>query len=443
MKKASVSRIEQDMKHLVETVGLRLAGSAGDRAAMEYIADRFAMAADETAIEEFPVICRDVKTEVLEIKLGGKWVEFPASLFGSAPGTHGKTLSGDIVFFAPESDFQRPDLSFLTGKAVVFWGTHIEKPVYYKRLMDAKPAFLLMTDTRYPAGVPLADGLFPAYVREFGAIPTMNVAFLDVVRWFDEKASAARLKITGGLRPSVSGNVVATLYGSDPDAGILYAGGHHDTQAGSAGADDNAMGVVTMLEIARVLAKEPRRRTIKLISFGAEEQLSVGSAEFVRKHRKEVETQGRFMVNVDSASSKVGWNNILFQSDVRAEKLFETIAHRQDYYYRTGHELCPYGDHFPFCAAGVPALWFLRENCATGRYFHHRPDDDLSKVSYEIMAQVVNVTAEFLLTAANAPRLPFAGKMPEKVRAATEKCWRDLFGGWKGLKPMPANLLEK
>ena len=149
------------------------------------------------------------------------------------------------------------------------------------------------------------------------------------------------------------------------------------------------------------------------------------------------------MVNVDSASSKVGWNNILFQSDARAEKLFEEIAHRQDYYYRTGHELCPYGDHFPFCAAGVPALWFLRENCATGRYFHHRPDDDLSKVSYEIMAQVVDVTAEFLLTAANAPRLPFAGKMPEKFRAATEKCWRDLFGGWKGLKPMPSNLLEK
>ncbi len=85
MKKASVSRIRKDMTHLVEKVGLRLAGSAGDRAAMEYIADQFALAADECSIEEFPVICRDVKSEVLEIRIGGKWQKFPASLFGSAP----------------------------------------------------------------------------------------------------------------------------------------------------------------------------------------------------------------------------------------------------------------------------------------------------------------------------------------------------------------------
>ena len=443
MQKASVSRIKKDMTHLVEKIGLRLAGSAGDRAAMEYIADQFALYADECVIEEFPVTCRDVKTEVLEIRIGGKWQQFPASLFGSAPGTFGKTLSGKIVYFAPQTDFQREDLSYLEGKVVVFWGTHIEKPDDYRRLLEAKPAFLLMTDTRYPAGYALADGLFPAYVRKYGAIPTMNVAYLDVVRWFDEKATDARLKITGGLRPSTSGNVVATLYGSDQDAGILYIGGHHDTQAGSVGADDNAMGVCTAMETLRLLAKEPRKRTIKFISFGAEEQLSVGSAEYVRKHRKEVSEQGKFMVNVDSASSKVGWNYIMWQCDTRARKLLTEIAHKQDYYFVENTNLCPYGDHFPFCAAGVPAMWYMRENCVTGRYFHHRPDDDLSKVSFDLIARVADISAEFLRTAANAPVLPFAGKLPKEFEASTAKCWRDLFGGWKGLAPMPENLLEK
>lgn len=443
MQKASIARIQKDMTHLVETIGLRLAGSAGDRAAMEYIADQFALYADECAIEEFPVICRDVKSEVLEIKTGGKWQQFPASLFGSAPGTFGKTLSGKLVYFAPETDFQREDLSYLEGKAVVFWGTHIEKPDYYRRLLEAKPAFILMTDTRYPAEFALADGLFPAYVRKFGAIPTMNVAYRDVIQWFDGKSTEARLKVTGGLRPSTSGNVVATLYASDPDAGILYMGGHHDTQAASPGADDNAMGVCSALEACRLLAKLPRKRTIKFISFGAEEQLSVGSAEYVRKHRKEIEAKGKFMVNVDSASSKVGWNYMLWQCDNRARKLLTEIAHQQDYYFKDGTELCPYGDHFPFCAAGLPAFWFMRENCVTGRYFHHRPDDDLSKVSFELIAQVSDISAEFLQKAANAPVLPFAGKLPKEFEASTAKCWKDLFGGWKGFAPMPEDLLEK
>ena len=443
MKKASVSRISKDMTHLVEKVGLRLAGSAGDRAAMEYIADQFALAADECSIEEFPVICRDVKSEILEIRIGGKWQKFPASLFGSAPGTHGKTLSGKIVYFAPQTDFQRADLSYLKDKVVVFWGTHIETPDHYRRLLEAKPAFVLMTDTRYPANCALADGLFPAYVRKYGALPVMNVAYLDVIRWVDEKATDARLKIIGGLRQSTSGNVVATLYGSDPGAGILYMGGHHDTQAGSVGADDNAMGVCTAMETLRLLAEEPRKRTIKFISFGAEEQLSVGSAEYVRKHRREIAVQGKFMVNVDSASSKVGWNTMLWQCDARARKLLTEIAHKQDYYFTESTELCPYGDHFPFCAAGLPAFWFGRENCATGRYFHHRPDDDLTKVSFDLIAQVADISAEFLLKAANAPALPFAGKLPEEFEAATAKCWRDLFGGWKGFAPMPEELLEK
>lgn len=443
MQKASISRIQKDMTHLVETVGLRLAGSAGDRAAMEYIADQFALVADECSIEEFPVICRDVKKEVLELKIKGKWQEFPASLFGSAPGTRGKTLSGKIVFFAPETDFQRKDLSYLKDKAVIFWGTHIETPDCYRRLLEAEPAFVLMTDTRYPAGYALADGLFPAYVRKYGAIPVMNVAYLDVVKWFDENATEARLKVTGGLRPSTSGNVVATLYGSDPDAGILYIGGHHDTQAGSVGADDNAMGVVTAMEVARLLAGEPRKRTIKLISFGAEEQLSVGSAEYVRKHRQEISSKGKFMVNVDSASSKIGWNTMLFQCDSRAKKLLTEIAHGRDYYFTESTGVCPYGDHFPFCAAGVPAFWYLRKNCETGRYFHHRVDDDLSKISYDLIGEIANISAEFLLTAANAPVLPFAGKLPKEFEADTAKCWRDLFGGWKGFAPMPEELLEK
>src|SRR5262249_44179150 len=150
--------------------------------------------------------------------------------------------------------------SSLRGKAVVHLGCHIESREHYRRLIQAEPAFLLFVDVRYPGNTPLADGMFPAYTRAIGARPTVNVAYMDAWRWKVENASRARLAVTGGMQPGTSTNVIADLPASEADASLLYVGAHHDTQAGSPGADDNGSGVSGLLELARVLSQTPRRR---------------------------------------------------------------------------------------------------------------------------------------------------------------------------------------
>lgn len=439
---ARPERIRQDLEHIVNHIGVRLAGSPTDREVIEYIADRFAPVADVTEIEEFPTYMRAVTRERLRIRTGKTWHEYPCSLFSSAPGTRGQAVRADLAVFSPKVDFQRPDLSYLTGKAVICFGSHIESPQDYQRLLAAQPAFLLMTDVRYPADRVTADGLFPSYVRHYGAIPTASVAYLQVCDWLTAGAAEAELLVEGGIRRGSSANVVATLAGADAAAGTIYVGAHHDTQADSVGADDNTSGVVMLLELARLLAPLPRKRTIRFVSFGAEEQLSVGSAAYVRRHRDELARHGKFMFNIDGGATLVGWNTVLFQCPKAAEKLFHTLASEQEFYYRRDEALNPYGDHFPFCAGGVPALWLGRSNCETGRYFHHRPDDDLSKVSVDQIAACVNLAAAFLNRTATAERLPFAGKLPEKLRAETARCFRDLYGGWRGLPPIAPELLE-
>ena len=52
------------------------------------------------------------------------------------------------------------------------------------------------------------------------------------------------------MTPAKSQNVIAELPGSREDAGVLYLGAHHDTQADSVGADDNA----SLLERFQMLA---------------------------------------------------------------------------------------------------------------------------------------------------------------------------------------------
>jgi hypothetical protein len=227
---------------------------------------------------------------------------------------------------------------------------------------------------------------------------------------------------------------VAEFKGSVPGAGILFAGGHHDTQAGTVGADDTGSGVAFILEMARILGKVKHKRTLRLISFGSEEQLSVGSAEYVRKHRSEIEKYGRFMFNVDSSGSVMGWTEINYNG---SEKIIDAITpyfHGRDIYFSSSNDVVPYTDQFPFAACGVPGLWLFRRNCAAGRFFHHRSDEKIDRISTEILSKQVDAGAAFMCDLANSAKFPFKTGIPRKQADTIKKYWKDLFGGWKGSK---------
>jgi hypothetical protein len=427
---ASARRLEDHLRALTCDVGVRLAGSDQEGRAAAYIAEAFRAAGAAVTVETFPVFQRCVDEQSLEVFVNGVWRSFPCSLFSSTPGTAGAVVEAPLVFFEAPTEYARGDLSFLRGKAVVHLGCHIESRDAYRRLMAAEPAFLLFVDIRYPGTTPLADGMFPSYTRDLGAKPTLNVAFMDAWEWKRCGASAARIRVRAESRRSTSQNVVAELPGSGPAAGILYAGGHHDTQADSVGADDNAVGVVALLELARVLAPLPRRRTVRLISFGAEEQLSVGSAEYVRAHRAELEVSGRCMLNIDGGGSLLGWTELNANGPEAMVTAIQEAFRQRDLWLAVGREVIPYTDQFPFAVAGVPGVWLSRRNCTAGRFFHHRPDDDLSRVSCELLAALTGAAADLLAAWSAARTLPFARRIPAAQRKTILAFWEDLYGGW-------------
>ncbi len=424
--------IRRHLEVLTGEVGVRVAGSTAERRAAAYIAAELERRGAAVSIEEFPVRERVVAAQQLEIRTAGAWRRFPCSLLSNAPGTDGRAVEAPLAVIDAATGYQRDDLSGLRGKAVLHLGTHIESADHYRRLMEAGPAFLLFVDVRYPADVATADGMFPAYVHHFGAVPTVSVAYQHAWSWTVEGADAARLRVQGGMRDSTSQNVVGELPGRDPDAGLIYVGAHHDTQADSVGADDNGTGVAAILELAGALANGPRRRTIRFVSFGAEEQLSVGSAMHVRRHRDELAARARFMFNFDTLGSHLGWTTLACNGPEAIAPVFVDALKARGQYVRLTRELIPYADHFPFVAAGVPAAWMGRENCTAGRFFHHRPDDDLTRVSCELVSELAAGVGEALDRLARAETLPFPPHVDEADRPAVDAMWNELFGGWEG-----------
>jgi hypothetical protein len=136
------------------------------------------------------------------------------------------------------------------------------------------------------------------------------------------------------------------------------------------------------------------------------------------------------MYNLDSYGSALGWLQLHVNGHRDFEASFRPHFRAADLYYQTITSVVPYADHFPFAAAGLAVVFHHRLNCNAGRFFHHRPDDDASRVSAEVMARDVSVVATWLDQMATVDTLPFTPGIPEPDRAAIAACWEDLFGGW-------------
>ena len=84
-------------------------------------------------------------------------------------------------------------------------------------------------------------------------------------------------------------NLILKLPGRNPKRRPLLLGAHYDGPLHSPGADDNASGVVALLELARRWALKPPRRPVWLVAFDQEEWGMVGSEALAR----ELKAQGQ------------------------------------------------------------------------------------------------------------------------------------------------------
>lgn len=73
-------------------------------------------------------------------------------------------------------------------------------------------------------------------------------------------------------------NLILRLPGREPKRRPLLVGAHYDGPLHSPGADDNASGLVALLELARRWAADPPRRPVWLVAFDQEEWGMLGSA---------------------------------------------------------------------------------------------------------------------------------------------------------------------
>jgi Zn-dependent M28 family amino/carboxypeptidase len=258
--------------------------------------------------------------------------------------------------------------------------------------------------------------------------PTVTIAYRAA--WEARKSGARRARVRAAvdLQQGASQNVVGEIAGRRPDLPVVLVGAHHDTQCHNTGADDNGSGVVALLELAVLLASARPLRTIRLVSFGAEEQLSVGSACYVAAHKKEMESVG-VALNIDSVASPLG-HHWVFRAGTEGfgRWLLRRLAEEGLDAVEKAAPM-PFADHFPFSVFGVPAVSFIRPNMDNGlRWQHHSVHDQLDNVSIVELSRVVQAVGTLAGELAAKPRWPFTRGLAPEQRAETARLARELFG---------------
>ncbi len=426
----SPERLKHHWSELCERIGERRAGTAGDYAASDYVLRHF-RTAGLSAVHAESFACVSVARAKAEVAIGSgrKLKRVEARVLAGSPATPGTgAVEGELVWVEMPEQADRLLKPSLKGKIVALFGPMPTRADLHRRLVASAPALVVHVDDRLPFEWVKDDGVYPVWVRRFGMPPTVTIPFRSAWELRKSGANRARARVQVRLEQTNSNNAIGEIAGRRPELPLIIIGAHHDTQCNNTGADDNASGVVALLELATLLSAERPLRTVRLISFGAEEQLSVGSAAYAAAHRKEMRGIGA-VFNLDSVTSPLGHHWMLRAGrEAFARTLTKGLAAR-------GLDVIdkpapmPFADHFPFSVFGVPAVTFMRPNMDSGmRWQHHSAQDNLDNVSVEELTKVIGALEDLVKQLARSGRWRFGlGLAPEQV-AETARLGRELFG---------------
>ena len=426
--RASKAAMERHWKVLCDDIGHRTAGFAGEQQAADYIQScfkRYGLANIHQQKLDFP----SWKSSHCSLKVrpagsksrGKRIVSARAQVY-----TVGGSVSGPLAFLQSglPLDFEQP----LRGKIGLLIGAFAMGDEQVKaRVLNSGMKALLRVDSRIPFDWPTSIGAAPQWVDGYD-LPTSGISYPDAISLVEQMPLQAELTMRAKTFPAVTQNVFGEIIGSDFPDEVIVVSGHHDCVSENVGADDNGSGVIFVLELARMLARTKLRRTVRFVSYGAEEVLSVGSYLYARSLKRAEQRQIVLAVNADSISSAVGTDNVRVTGTPQLLKLTKDVWKARKHPAEISEGAYAYSDHFPLNIVGVPSLSLGRPRAEGGGCWQlHSPHDTVEHVSASVIRRTIETTAEFLLRVANAKRLPFARRFSPKVGRDVATIAREVY----------------
>jgi len=289
------------LQKLCTEIENRCVGSAGNRQATDYFAEKISTFGFRTESPDFD--CIDWTHGEIELQVDGR--PFTVS---PSPYTIGCDINAPLAVATTLTELKAMDVA---GKILLLRGEIAKEQLMPKNFSFYNPEshqqIITMLEEKAPGAIisaterdpNLAGGIYPFPLIEDGDFDISSVYTTD-----EEGSQIAalegelvRLKFEATRRPSKGCNVVARK-GMDPASKIVIFA-HIDAKINTPGALDNATGVIVLLLLAELLSDESYQKTVEIVALNGEDYYSApGEMLYLQQNRMEDVYLG---INLDGA----------------------------------------------------------------------------------------------------------------------------------------------
>jgi aminopeptidase YwaD len=363
-------RILADVRQLADTIGPRPAGSAKEKEAADFIADRLRGLGYDVSIQEFSVNTESSRVSSLSVKSPQKTIS-TVPFEGTAAGSVRANLIAAGI--GRQGDFPtgaRGKIALIERGELMF-----SEKVANAQAAGARGVIVFNNDT----------GIFYGSLQNRPNIPAVSIsqaegkALLSDLQSGDVEVDL----VVGAAGQATSRNVVAKPPGRDC---TTVSGGHYDSVPQAPGASDNGTGTSTVLEMAAVVAGKGEMGSNCFVLFGGEELGLNGSKFYVQSLDPSAKQRLKAMLNFDMVG--VGDEGWLLIGNADLQQRTATLASSMGIQVARGQlGNNTSSDHASFIQAGIPALMFYRLNDS----LLHTPQDVSSRVQPELLEQAARL----------------------------------------------------
>lgn len=391
---------ERAWKTLEELSFVRVAGTAEELKAAEYLKQECEKAGIHAQIEEFEIDMPEITKAEFEV-LEPEPRKYHVIGIGKSGTTAPEGIEAELVYIENGAEVH---LNHVKGKICLLHGRLT--PDFIEKLVKAGALGTISIAGSFYDEVSLAEELRPRNTfGKGGKLPGLVMHITEaeqLVRSHPKKVKMVLLQ--DAEKKGISHNVVATIEGTDLKDEIVTLSAHYDSVPYSKGAWDNATGSITILEMMHDFKEHQPRRTVKAIWCGSEEIGLVGSRKYCEAHKDEME-KTIFNINFDMTGATLGHEICCISASDDVKHAIEYEAKLEDMAIEC--KLDTYSsDSTSFAGAGVPACTFARLAPMGGAQIHNHydtmehldPDSFMNTLNFALhfAKKVVNTTANLI-----------------------------------------------
>lgn len=340
----------KQVQALAGRIGSRPSGSPAAASAAAYIRDQFAAMGYDARLEPYKATSFVERSSKLVLTKPQQIELTAAALVNSGAGS----VSGQVAYsgLGRPADFPAGGLQ---GKvALVDRGGGLTFQAKMENAVAGGASAVIIANDR--------QGELRGSLPRAATVPVVSVLQVDGQRlqeFIRQGPTAVTITVDATLTAREGANVVATA-GSAPNRKMVIIGAHYDSVAAGPGANDNASGVASVLQLAAATRGRTYPFDLVFVAFGDEEVGLVGSKQYVSAMSSQQRSQLVAMLNFDM----VGVGDAM---QFGGEQLLAGQARQiaRDLGYKTEEMSARDGrssDHASFVDAGLPAVFIYRSD---------------------------------------------------------------------------------